>query len=59
MIARLPLAGRVMKARKQSTCPLCPEPVLVGQYIARCGTTWYHAACVVRTQQPEPNGEPR
>jgi hypothetical protein len=43
---QLPLADRVMKARRDSTCPLCPDPVRTGQMIARCGTTWYHAACV-------------
>lgn len=32
------LADRVMKARKESTCPLCSGPVRVGQYIARTGT---------------------
>lgn len=47
-MTRLPLADRVMKARRDSTCPLCTEPVRQGQLIARCGIAWYHAACVAR-----------
>ena len=45
---RLQLVDRVMKARKESTCPLCRRPVHIGQTIARTGGTWQHASCLVR-----------
>jgi hypothetical protein len=44
-------ATRTMKARRESTCPLCRGPIRVGQLIARCGF-WAHAACVIRHQHP-------
>jgi hypothetical protein len=53
---RLPVVDRTMKARREGTCPLCNGPVRVGDLIARCCTTWYHASCVVRhitTRRPE------
>jgi hypothetical protein len=48
-VTRLQLADRVMKARKTSTCPLCNGPISVGQRIARTGTTWQHASCLIRS----------
>ena len=47
-MSSLPLADRVMRARRESPCALCTDPVRTGQWIARCGGTWYHVACVVR-----------
>lgn len=40
------LASRVMRARRESVCPLCREPVRIGQLIALT-TKWAHAGCVV------------
>jgi hypothetical protein len=51
-MTRPQLADRVMRARREGTCPLC-RPILVGQYIARCGSCWYHAGCVVRSIAPQ------
>lgn len=44
---RLPLADRVMKARRESTCPACVAPIRVGQRIAHCGDAWVHVPCAV------------
>lgn len=49
MTGRL-LADRVMKARRESTCPSCRGPIRVGQLIARCGV-WMHAACLIEHQR--------
>jgi hypothetical protein len=35
-----------MKARRETTCPLCRAPIHVGQLIAKCGV-WAHAQCVI------------
>jgi hypothetical protein len=40
------LADRVMKARHESVCPLCLEPIRVGDLIARTGF-WQHARCLI------------
>jgi hypothetical protein len=40
------LADRVMRARRTSTCPVCFEPIRIGQQIARCGT-WQHIEHVI------------
>lgn len=50
MTPRLPLADRVMKARRESTCPACETPVVVGQRIAHCGDAWVHLSCAIRAQ---------
>jgi hypothetical protein len=39
-------ADRVMKARRESVCPLCHRLIRVGDRIARCGV-WAHAKCVI------------
>jgi hypothetical protein len=44
------LATRVMKARRPGTCPLCREPVRVGESIAKIGF-WAHTQCVVDRQR--------
>ena len=49
-------ASRVMKARREGTCPICRGPILVGQLIAKCGV-WAHAQCVVDHQHQE-DGQP-
>ena len=41
------LASRVMKARRESMCPHCRQPVRVGQRIAKVPLGWLHVACVV------------
>jgi hypothetical protein len=42
------LADRVMKARRESTCPACRGPVRVGNPIARCpGRQWLHLSCYI------------
>ncbi len=40
------LADRTMKARRQSLCPSCKEPIQVGQSISRIGT-WMHTQCAI------------
>jgi hypothetical protein len=40
------LATRTKKARRNSRCSLCQQPVSVGQRIALLGRTWVHSACV-------------
>jgi hypothetical protein len=55
MNGHLTLATRVMKARRETTCPLCRGPIKVGQLIAKCGV-WAHAQCVIdysHTTEPE------
>lgn len=48
MSDRLSLATRVMKARRNSTCPACRGPVHVGNQIARLTDPpqWVHIGCV-------------
>jgi hypothetical protein len=41
------LPTRVMKARRESTCPICRGHVHVGQVIAKCGGMWMHARCLI------------
>jgi hypothetical protein len=48
--AAAPLADRVKKARRESTCPDCGCPVRIGQRIAHCGDAWIHLSCAVRRQ---------
>lgn len=43
------LATRVMRARRETICPLCRAPIHVGQLIAKCGL-WAHAACIITHQ---------
>jgi hypothetical protein len=45
------LATRVMKARRESACPACCGPVRVGQQIAKTGTIWVHATCLIARRQ--------
>lgn len=40
------LASRVMKARRESVCPLCRGPIRIGEQIAKT-VKWAHAGCVV------------
>jgi hypothetical protein len=51
------LATRVMRARRESTCPVCRGPIRVGQQIAKCGT-WQHVEHVIERnrQTPPPEG---
>jgi hypothetical protein len=44
------LATRVMRARRESTCPVCRGPIRVGQQIAKCGT-WQHVQHVIERQR--------
>lgn len=44
------LARRVMKARRETICPVCGEPIRVGMYIAYTDR-WQHAACVIVRQR--------
>jgi hypothetical protein len=43
------LASRVMKARRQSTCPICRGPIRVGELIAKT-VKWAHAGCVIASR---------
>jgi hypothetical protein len=40
------LATRVMRARRESLCPVCYCPIRVGQQIAKRGF-WQHIACLI------------
>jgi hypothetical protein len=42
-----PLASRVRKARKTSTCLLCRQPVYVGQQIGKTPVGWSHTSCII------------
>jgi hypothetical protein len=44
---RLSLATRVMRARRQSTCPACHRLIRIGDQIARLVSPrqWIHVAC--------------
>jgi hypothetical protein len=44
------LASRVRKARRPGTCPLCQEPIFIGQLIGRT-VAWSHVLCVLRERQ--------
>jgi hypothetical protein len=37
---------RVMKARRETICPLCLAPIRVGQVIAK-GGVWAHVGCII------------
>jgi hypothetical protein len=43
----LPLADRVRRARRASTCTICRAPVTIGQPIAHLATPrgWCHVKC--------------
>jgi hypothetical protein len=41
------LASRVMRARKETMCPHCLQPVRVGQLIAKTTLGWLHAGCAI------------
>jgi hypothetical protein len=43
------LASRVMKARRQSTCPICRGPIRVGDSIAKT-VKWAHTGCVIASR---------
>jgi hypothetical protein len=45
-------ATRVMKARRESICPLCRGVIHVGQLIAKCGF-WAHATCQINHHHQE------
>ena len=45
----MPLADRVMRARGESTCPICRRRIRVGQQIARCGGVWQHVGHVIES----------
>jgi hypothetical protein len=45
MTARM-LASRVMKARRESTCPICRGPIRVGDSIAKT-VKWAHTGCTI------------
>lgn len=47
------LASRVMRARRESTCPLCRGPVRVGQQIGKVGS-WAHTECIIDRLMREP-----
>jgi hypothetical protein len=44
------LASRVMRARRESLCPVCYCPIRVGQQIAKRGY-WQHIEHVVQATQ--------
>lgn len=53
------LADRVMKARRQSTCPLCRGPVHIGNLIARLGPgLWVHAHCLANRHHEDDPMQP-
>ena len=45
-----PLATRTMKARRAGICPVCGEPIQVGQQIALAGR-WQHVQHVIVRQR--------
>lgn len=46
------LADRVMKARRESICVICKQPIRIGQLIARTGA-WVHAQCAINRYRQE------
>jgi hypothetical protein len=36
-----------MKARRQSTCPVCRAPVTIGQQIGHTRLGWCHTWCII------------
>ncbi len=44
------LADRTMRARRESMCASCKEPVQVGQSISRVGT-WMHTQCAIERRR--------
>lgn len=51
------LATRVMKARRESECPVCRSPIRIGQLIAKCGM-WMHASCLIDAHHHETRETP-
>jgi hypothetical protein len=41
------LASRVMRARRESLCAYCWQPIKVGQIIAKTTLGWLHAGCSI------------
>jgi hypothetical protein len=41
------LASRVMKARRESLCLLCWQPIRVGQQIGKAPIGWCHTSCII------------
>jgi hypothetical protein len=50
--SQAPLADRVKKARRESTCLACGALVRIGQRIAHCGNAWVHLSCAVKRSEP-------
>jgi hypothetical protein len=40
-------ASRVMKARRESLCLLCWQPIRVGQQIGKAPIGWCHTSCII------------
>jgi hypothetical protein len=38
---------RVMKARHESLCLLCWQPIRIGQQIGKAPIGWCHVACII------------
>lgn len=57
MTTPVPLARRVMKARKNGTCPLCPGGaglITTGQQIGLIpGWGWCHTCCVIMARRAD------
>lgn len=47
------LADRVMRARWETTCPICRGPIRVGQQIGKVGY-WAHTSCIIDRMMREP-----
>ena len=44
-------ARRVMKARGQSTCPMCQRTINRGQQIGLTPVGWAHTRCIIKAAQ--------
>jgi len=44
-------ASRVMKARGQSTCPMCQRIINRGQQIGLTPIAWAHTRCIIKAAQ--------
>jgi len=40
-------ATRVMKARRESLCLLCWQPIRVGHQIGKAPIGWVHTGCII------------
>jgi hypothetical protein len=40
-------ATRVMKARRESLCLLCWQPIRIGQQIGKAPIGWCHTSCII------------